>query len=31
MNLRQALLMYDEIWCSVPLAEKQDDFWQYKG
>lgn len=26
MNLRQALLMYDEIWCSAPLAEKQDEF-----
>ena len=26
MNLRQALLMYDKIWCSVPLVDKQDDF-----
>ena len=31
MNLRQALLMYDEIWCSVPLAEKQDDFLAVQG
>ena len=31
MNLRQALLMYDEIWCSVPLAEKQRDFLAVQG
>ena len=31
MNLRQALLMYDEIWCSVPLAEKQDNFLAVQG
>ena len=31
MNLRQALLMYDEIWCSVPLAEEQSDFLAVQG
>lgn len=31
MNLRQALLMYDEIWCSLPLAEKQLDFLAIQG
>ena len=31
MNLRQALLMYDEIWCSIPLAEKQSDFLAIQG
>lgn len=31
MNLRQALLMYDEIWCSLPLAEKQSDFLAVQG
>ena len=31
MNLRQALLMYDEIWCSIPLAEEQSDFLAVQG
>ena len=31
INLRQALLMYDEIWCSVPLTEKQDNFLAVQG
>ena len=26
LNLRQALLLYDEVWCSPPLAECQEDF-----
>ena len=26
LNLRQALLLYDEVWCSPPLAEFEDDF-----
>ena len=26
INLRQALLLYDEIWCSLPLAHLADDF-----
>lgn len=31
MNLRQALLMYDEIWCSLPLAERQSGFLAAQG
>ena len=26
LNLRQALLLYDEVWCSPPLAECEEDF-----
>ena len=26
INLRQALLLYDEIWCSLPLADLEDSF-----
>ena len=26
VNLRQALLLYDEIWCSLPLAERHQQF-----
>ena len=26
INLRQALLLYDEIWCSAPLADLEDAF-----
>ena len=28
INLRQALLCYDEIWCSPPLAESHEDFFR---
>ena len=28
INLRQALLFYDEIWCSLPLAESHEDFFR---
>ena len=31
MNLRQALLFYDEIWCSPPLAQSQDTFLESQG
>ena len=27
VNLRQALLMYDEIWCSLPLSDRQEEFF----
>lgn len=27
LNLRQALLLYDEVWCSLPLLEKQESFF----
>ena len=26
INLRQALLLYDEVWCSLPLRERHEDF-----
>ena len=26
MNLRQAILLYDEVWCSLPLAEAHREF-----
>ena len=26
LNLRQALLLYDEVWCSLPLLEHQESF-----
>ena len=28
INLRQALLFYDEIWCSLPLEESHEDFFR---
>lgn len=31
INLRQALLLYDEIWCSPPLAESQRAFFEGQG
>ena len=31
LNLRQALLLYDEVWCSPPLAESEDDFLHRQG
>ena len=26
LNIRQALLLYDEVWCSLPLRERQEGF-----
>ena len=26
LNIRQALLLYDEVWCSLPLRERQESF-----
>ena len=31
INLRQALLLYDEVWCSPPLAESQGTFLESQG
>ena len=31
INLRQALLLYDEIWCSPPLADSQEAFLERQG
>ena len=31
INLRQALLLYDEIWCSPPLAGSQEAFLERQG
>ena len=31
INLRQALLLYDEIWCSLPLAEFHQQFLANQG
>ena len=31
INLRQALLLYDEIWCSLPLAEYHQQFLAHQG
>ena len=31
INLRQALLLYDEIWCSPPLADNQGSFLESQG
>ncbi|MDE0004804.1 MAG: hypothetical protein OXQ29_19105 [Rhodospirillaceae bacterium] len=31
MNLRQALLLYDEVWCSLPLENRHDRFLEQQA